>query len=194
MRPIDADAMMKRLKAWDTNDAMDKALYNFALDRVLEAPTVEPEQELQRISQQAARVGVDVGTMAEAFRRVAEMSVPTKDTTFAGKAQLSGEDTTYNIEKLREYVGLLPYELTDIAYEAVDALASQPRWIPCSERLPKVGEDVLFSVSGVYAAEGCLRADGNWAQFRWDGIQHKNMVDAWMPLPQPYQGERREEP
>ena len=35
------------------------------------------EKELQRISQQAARVGVNAGTMAKAFRRVAEMSVPT---------------------------------------------------------------------------------------------------------------------
>lgn len=43
MRLIDADAMIERLKAWDTNDATDKALYNFALNRVLEAPPVEPE-------------------------------------------------------------------------------------------------------------------------------------------------------
>lgn len=45
MRAIDADTLMKRLKAWDTNDAIDKALYNFALNRVLEAPTVEPERK-----------------------------------------------------------------------------------------------------------------------------------------------------
>lgn len=45
MRLIDADAMMKRLKKWDTNDAIDKALYNFALSRVLEAPTVVPERK-----------------------------------------------------------------------------------------------------------------------------------------------------
>ena len=45
MRLIDANAMMKRLKAWDTNDAIDKALYNFALSRVLEAPTVVPERK-----------------------------------------------------------------------------------------------------------------------------------------------------
>lgn len=48
MRLIDADEMMKRLKAWDTNDAMDKALYNFALDRVLEAHTIEPERKTGR--------------------------------------------------------------------------------------------------------------------------------------------------
>ena len=48
MRIIDADALMERLKAWDTNDAIDKALYNFALNRVLEAPTVEPERKTGR--------------------------------------------------------------------------------------------------------------------------------------------------
>lgn len=37
------------------------------------------EKELQRISQQAARVGMDVGTTTEAFRRVAEMSMPTRE-------------------------------------------------------------------------------------------------------------------
>lgn len=41
MRLIDADALIERLKAWDTNDTIDKALYNFALNRVLEAPTIE---------------------------------------------------------------------------------------------------------------------------------------------------------
>lgn len=45
MRLIDADALIERLKAWDTNDATDKALYNFALNRVLEAPTIEPERK-----------------------------------------------------------------------------------------------------------------------------------------------------
>ena len=45
MRLIDADALIERLKAWDTNDATDKALYNFALNRVLEAPTVEPQRK-----------------------------------------------------------------------------------------------------------------------------------------------------
>jgi DNA-directed RNA polymerase subunit RPC12/RpoP len=48
MRMIDADALMERLKEWDTNDATDKALYNFALNRVLEAPTVEPERKMGR--------------------------------------------------------------------------------------------------------------------------------------------------
>lgn len=65
--------------------------------------------------------------------------------------------------------------------------SAQPvQWIPCSERLPKVGQDILMSVGGMYTAEGCLREDGDWAQFRWDTIQRKDMVGAWMPLPEPY--------
>lgn len=60
------------------------------------------------------------------------------------------------------------------------------KWIPCSERLPEVGRNVLFSVGDMYTAEGCLRADGDWAQFRWDSIQQKDVVVAWMPLPEPY--------
>lgn len=63
----------------------------------------------------------------------------------------------------------------------------EPQWIPCSERLPEIGQSVLLSVGGMYSAEGCLREDGNWAQFRWDAIQRKDMVGAWMPLPSPYE-------
>ena len=48
MRLIDADAMMERLKVWDTEDVVDKALFNFALNRVLDAPTVEPERNKGR--------------------------------------------------------------------------------------------------------------------------------------------------
>ena len=69
--------------------------------------------------------------------------------------------------------------------------SAQPeRWIPCSERLPEIGQSVLLSVGGMYSAEGCLREDGDWAQFRWDAIQRKDMVGAWKPLPEPYKGEQ----
>ena len=91
-------------------------------------------------------------------------------------------------------------QVTDEAY--VDCMqiihdmpSAQPeqRWIPCSERMPKVGQDILMSVGGMYTAEGCLREDGDWAQFRWDTIQRKDMVGAWMPLPEPYKERRTDE-
>lgn len=37
---ISRSAMIQRLEAWNTSDDMDMALYNFALMRVLEQPTV----------------------------------------------------------------------------------------------------------------------------------------------------------
>ena len=40
-RLIDADEMLKRLESWNTDDEMDKALYNFTLSRIIEQPTVD---------------------------------------------------------------------------------------------------------------------------------------------------------
>lgn len=45
MRLIDADAMLARLEEWNTSDSTDKALYNFTLHRILEAPAIEPERK-----------------------------------------------------------------------------------------------------------------------------------------------------
>ena len=73
--------------------------------------------------------------------------------------------------------------------EQMPSAQPEQRWIPCSERLPEVGQDILMSVGGMYTAEGCLREDGDWEQFRWDTIQRKDMVGAWMPLPEPYEAE-----
>lgn len=72
--------------------------------------------------------------------------------------------------------------------------SAQPeqRWIPCSERLPEEGVSVLISVGGVYSAEGCLRWDKDWNQFRWSAIQDKEVVDAWMPLPEPFKRDRND--
>lgn len=44
MRLIDADVMLARLEEWNTSDLTDKALYNFTLHRILEQPTIEPQQ------------------------------------------------------------------------------------------------------------------------------------------------------
>ena len=39
MRLIDADKVLERLQEWNTSDKMDKALYNFARNRIVEQPT-----------------------------------------------------------------------------------------------------------------------------------------------------------
>jgi hypothetical protein len=56
MRLIDADLVLKRLEEWNTSDKMDKALYNFARNRIVEQPTaynidkvVEQLEEIKRM-------------------------------------------------------------------------------------------------------------------------------------------------
>ena len=55
MRMIDADKMLERLKVWNTSDNTDKALYNFAWNRIAEQPTaydvdkvIEQLEELEK--------------------------------------------------------------------------------------------------------------------------------------------------
>lgn len=38
-RYIDAERLIKRLQEWNTRDTNDKALYNFAMNRIIEQPT-----------------------------------------------------------------------------------------------------------------------------------------------------------
>lgn len=56
MRLIDADLVLRRLEEWNTSDKMDKALYNFARNRIIEQPTaynrdkvVEQLKEIKRM-------------------------------------------------------------------------------------------------------------------------------------------------
>ena len=46
MRLIDAEEMIKRLQEWNTKDAMDTALFNFALHRILEQLTAYDVDEV----------------------------------------------------------------------------------------------------------------------------------------------------
>ena len=74
-------------------------------------------------------------------------------------------------------------------YELVVALRGEPeqRWIPCSERLPAYGEDVLISIGG-YCNVGHIVSVNEEEQYNWyfSGWYHlPNDVDAWMPLPEP---------
>lgn len=60
MRAIDADAMIDRLKAWDTKDKTDKALYNFTLNRIIEQPTIQPEPHWIPVEQALPELRHDV--------------------------------------------------------------------------------------------------------------------------------------
>lgn len=80
-------------------------------------------------------------------------------------------------------------KVNKVIYNGVE-FVSGTQWIPCSEMLPEVGQNVLISVGrGMTTTEACLRNDGDWHQFRWGTIWAAYYVDAWMPLPNPYKEE-----
>ena len=63
----------------------------------------------------------------------------------------------------------------------------EPKWIPCSERLPDVAQRVLLSGHGQVMV-GMLHSFGKYS-LEPTGISYvypKDDIEAWMPLPEPY--------
>lgn len=105
------------------------------------------------------------------------------------------------LEGAKDWNGDVPFE---VAVKAISKMAENiPQWIPCSERLPK--EDGTYLV---YAP--CYTGGSSSAKEWHDGVMFSKIkngkwsvehgyykrpgcVVAWMPLPEPYQAERRED-
>jgi hypothetical protein len=73
-------------------------------------------------------------------------------------------------------------------FEMVLTLAEMAnnQWIPCSERMPEEGKDVLITIlwkDGVETVEKSKLVDVT----RWVGLGRDINVVAWIPLPEPYQ-------
>ena len=91
-------------------------------------------------------------------------------------------------------LGLIESSINDIEeLQSAQPERKKEKWIPCSERLPEDDEIVLVS-DGMDYAVAFWRSDAH----AWDDPLHGWLdsfefdVKAWMPLPDPYRGERDE--
>ena len=78
-----------------------------------------------------------------------------------------------------------------VAIDALKALPSaqqEPQWIPVSERLPDNDKSVLISNS-----HGVTKAWWNGRFWSSIAVKKYKTVTAWMPLPEPYRGEGKEQ-
>lgn len=86
------------------------------------------------------------------------------------------------------------YKAEDI-YDALEAVPSADRWIPCSERLPSNSDDVLITIKGNdFVSSGAYA--GYYSNRWWYMCEDGEVTDvpiladvlAWMPLPKPWKG------
>ena len=86
--------------------------------------------------------------------------------------------------------------------EKLPSAQPEQRWIPCSERLPDIKEHHVSEPCIVYCSNGAYGfaelEENIFGQVGWncerDDDYHEPLgeVLAWMPLPDPYQAERKE--
>lgn len=74
--------------------------------------------------------------------------------------------------------------LHEIVEEAVKNIEIEPKWIPCSERLPK--DNGYYLTTAMYHEVYC----DYWEEERFNRTE---TVIAWMPLPEPYEADMRGE-
>ena len=85
-------------------------------------------------------------------------------------------------------------KIMNVLYEQLH----KEEWIPCSERMPEIYENVLgqFHVQDEQGIKVCMSIlsvdyDGRWTDDH--DYTPFGKVIAWQPLPEPYKGEERKE-
>ena len=69
----------------------------------------------------------------------------------------------------------------------INELPSAQQWIPCSERMPNEGVEVLVSAWTDSIMIAWLE-DGEWTTDEFSFEENCDVI-AWCPLPEPYKGE-----
>ena len=99
------------------------------------------------------------------------------------------------LQKWRRFDGMTIEEAILTMIREVPSAQPEPKWIPATKRLPKIGEEVLLSEpNAMFIAEyhGSGNAEGLWVVDEC----HHYLADvnkcAWMPLPKGYRGKQDE--
>lgn len=101
-----------------------------------------------------------------------------------------------DIQEGRPFIGCTVGEALKIMVDEQPTVEAEPRWIPCSERLPE-DEYVLISKkpSKISGDKWCVTiairtADLRSRKIQWRdigfGVIQDDKVIAWIPLPEPY--------
>ena len=96
------------------------------------------------------------------------------------------DSTTQN--SLENFLKAITNEVIEIVKQEAEQYNNG--WIPCSEKLPDVRQDVLVTVKytgfmgmhGYWIKTGHMEAENDW----WGDCAGGEVI-AWQPLPQPYQ-------
>lgn len=110
-----------------------------------------------------------------------------------------GETMSNLIEKrsLQERL-IIAKTLLDGAIKDLPSAQPEPQWIPCSERLPELGKDVLATLFHANGELGIVMVkrttsfnpgDTYWEDWTNEYSWENENVLAWMPLPDCYKGE-----
>ena len=85
-------------------------------------------------------------------------------------------------------------------HELIDRFKALPsaeaNWIPCSERLPSMRTEVIYSFDGIVSTGYMTDRDfnGEKMELHWEDLESGATIEpiAWMPLPKPYREENEE--